>query len=244
MEISLNPIVEKLISDFGLQVMNNKRYVKIKICGLTRPVEAEFLNECNVDYAGFVFYEKSRRNISIEKAEEIMKELDRGIKRVAVTVAPDAAMINKLSKCDFDIIQIHKELCEDAVEAAGIPIWLALNIKSENDIGDRQKYYENMLSKHNDKINGVVLDASDFGSGKPFDWHKSRRLLKAGDRSSPLYEKEIILAGGLNSLNVAEGIRLFDPDTVDVSTNVEDEYGKSKEKIQRFAEAVRSAGLG
>ena len=54
----------------------NEREPKIKICGLTRPEESEYLNEYSVDYAGFVFYEKSKRNISFERADEIMKNLN------------------------------------------------------------------------------------------------------------------------------------------------------------------------
>lgn len=53
---------------------------KIKICGITRACEAEWLNEADVDYAGFVFYEKSKRNISIAKAKEIAKKLKPDIK--------------------------------------------------------------------------------------------------------------------------------------------------------------------
>ena len=59
---------------------------KIKICGITRESETEVLNRMQVDYAGFVFFEKSKRNVSIEQAKEIKKHLKPSIKTVAVTV--------------------------------------------------------------------------------------------------------------------------------------------------------------
>ncbi len=214
---------------------------EIKICGLTKPEEAGYLNEYGVDYAGFVFYEKSRRNISFERAEEIMRGLDKGIKRVAVTVSPDASLIKSIEEHGFDIIQIHGDMSEETVKTAGIPVWMAINPAKEDDMYEKRKFYEEIIKKSDGKIKGVLMDAPQFGSGKPFNWHKSRRLLKAGDRSSPFKGLKIILAGGLDSQNVAEGIGIFEPDVVDVSSKVEDENGKSREKIKDFVNAVKSA---
>ena len=67
---------------------------KIKICGLTSPAEARYLNENHVDFAGMVlFFPKSKRNISIEQAKEIMAALDASIKRVAVVVSPSIEQV-------------------------------------------------------------------------------------------------------------------------------------------------------
>ncbi|MBR6485277.1 MAG: phosphoribosylanthranilate isomerase, partial [Lachnospiraceae bacterium] len=77
---------------------------KIKICGLTKPEEAEYLNECGVDYAGFVFYEKSKRNVTLNKADLIMGRLDDRIKKVAVTVSPDKALVERIADAGFDLI--------------------------------------------------------------------------------------------------------------------------------------------
>ena len=132
-------------------------------------------------------------------------------------------------------------MSEEAVKAAGIPVWMALNPAKEDDMYEKRKFYEEIIKKADGKIKGVLMDAPQFGSGKPFNWHKSRRLLKAGDRSSPFEGLKIILAGGLDSQNVAEGIGIFEPDVVDVSSKVEDENGKSREKIRDFVNAVKSA---
>ena len=59
---------------------------EVKICGLKKPADAQYVNDAGADYAGFVFYEKSRRNLSRQQAEEIMKKISPRIKKVAVTV--------------------------------------------------------------------------------------------------------------------------------------------------------------
>ncbi|MCR5356323.1 MAG: phosphoribosylanthranilate isomerase [Lachnospiraceae bacterium] len=213
---------------------------RIKICGLTRPEETEYLNECKVDYAGFVFYEKSKRNVTFKQAGIISGKLDKSIKKVAVAVSPDITMVEKINEAGFDIIQIHGELDMDVLKVIKIPIWRAVNIV---DLSEADKLLDPVLKADGDadhKIRGILMDAPDFGSGKTFNWHKSRRLLKAGDRSSPFYGRDLIFAGGLNDENVKEGIELFDPDIVDVSSSVEGENGKSRDKIQKFVNAVRS----
>ena len=89
----------------------------------------------------------------------------------------------------------------------------------------------------------IVADAPEFGSGKTFNWKsndikKSKRTLKAGTNSPP--DRLFCLAGGLNAENVVEGIRLFEPDIVDVSSGVECENGKDPRKIKDFIEKARS----
>ena len=74
--------------------LNTNSSTKVKICGLTSPAEARFLNENHVDFAGMVlFFPKSKRNISIEQAREIMVALDASIKRIAVVVSPSIEQI-------------------------------------------------------------------------------------------------------------------------------------------------------
>ena len=87
-----------------------------------------------------------------------------------------------------------------------------------------------------DGISGILLDAPEYGSGKTFSWQdfpmKKRREWQ--ERRIPF-----ILAGGLSSENVEEGIRLFEPDVVDVSSSVEGEHGKDHKKVEAFVRKVR-----
>ena len=206
---------------------------KIKICGITRAEETMFLNEASVDYAGFVFYEKSRRNISFERAGMIKRELAPSIKCVAVTVSPDAKMIAAIEDTGFDIIQIHGTLSDEAVAAASLPLWAAVNEKTTAGAAKRICEIETALSDKAGKIEAYVFDAPSFGSGKRSDWEGGRR---------PDTKRMFVLAGGLDPENVGEGIRIFDPDVVDVSSSVEGENGKDRDRIQRFVKAVRRGG--
>ena len=206
--------------------LNTNSNTKIKICGLTSPAEARYLNENHVDFAGMVlFFPKSKRNISIEQAREIMATLDASIKRVAVVVSPSIEQIRQIEAAGFDYVQIHGEIPEAEAEAVAIPILKAFNV---SDMGSYEKY-------HNDsRIAGYVFDAIEPGSGKTFDW----RLVD----NIPRDEKLLLLAGGLNPDNVRMAIEAVHPDGVDVSSGVEndDGAGKNPEKIRAFATAVKS----
>lgn len=203
--------------------INTNSNTKIKICGLTSPAEARYLNEHHVDFAGMVlFFPKSKRNISIEQAKEVMAALDASIKRVAVVVSPSIEQIKQIEAAGFDYIQIHGKIPETEVEA---PILKAFNV---SDMGSYEKY-------HNDsRIAGYVFDAIEPGSGKTFDWKLVDNI--------PRDEKLLLLAGGLNPDNVRMAIEAVHPDGVDVSSGVEndDGAGKNPDKIYDFVAAVKS----
>ena len=205
--------------------INTNSSTKIKICGLTSPAEARYLNENHVDFAGMVlFFSKSKRNISIEQAKEIMASLDASIKRVAVVVSPSIEQIRKIEIAGFDYVQIHGEIPQTE-SAIAIPILKAFNV---SDMGSYEKY-------HNDsRIAGYVFDAIEPGSGKTFDWKLVDNI--------PRDEKLLLLAGGLNPDNVRMAIEAVHPDGVDVSSGVEndDGAGKNPEKIRDFVAAVKS----
>lgn len=200
--------------------------MKIKICGLTKPEEAEYLNKHKVDYAGMVlFYNKSRRNITIEQAKLIMKALDSQIKKVAVVVSPTVEQAIEIEHAGFDYIQIHGIIPSKLFEHINIPVLKAFNIT------DMDKYKE---YKDCNGIVGYVFDAQEPGSGKTFDWSMVKNL--------PRDEKLFILAGGLNAENVCEAVKYLNPDIVDVSSGVENDSGNMKdvEKIRKFVEKVRN----
>lgn len=204
----------------GGAILKEKKETLVKVCGLTDTAEAGYLNENKVDYAGFVlFFPKSRRNISVEKAEQIMAELNENIKKVAVVVSPGENEIRQINGAGFDYVQIHGEIEYDLLEQINKPVFKAFNIK---DIKNMHKYQDNA------KIAGYVFDAANPGSGKVFDWN----ILKDIKRDDKLF----ILAGGLNQSNVREAVKLVKPDVVDVSSGVEYDSGRGKdpEKIKQF----------
>jgi phosphoribosylanthranilate isomerase len=199
--------------------------MKIKVCGLTSEKEAQYLRD--VDFAGFVlFFEKSKRNITIEQAEKIIRKLDNKIKSVAVVVKPTTEQIKAIDESLFDYVQIHGEITSDVLREVKTPILKAFNV----DDMDNFEFYHSC-----DKIKGYVFDAQIPGSGKTFDWSSLTNI--------PRDDKLFMLAGGLNPSNVGSAIKFIKPDGVDVSSGVENEngIGKSEEKIKQFVENVRKA---
>ena len=107
------------------------------------------------------------------------------------------------------------------------------NHEAENEQKEREQLED-------EKIEAYVLDGVEFGSGKTFDWNSG----SAAQVKALFGDKKLVLAGGLTPSNVVEGIRIFEPDVVDVSSGVEKEYGsgKDEEKIQKFIREVRKNG--
>ena len=206
-----------------------KQATKIKICGLTKEKEADYLNQIHADFAGMVvFFPKSKRNISLDQAKKIKAALLPEIKTVAVTVSPTLAQISQIAEAGFDLIQIHgdpanldiktaKSICEYTSKFS-LPILKAFNV---SDI-DSYNYWQSCPS-----VAGFVFDAAKPGSGKTFD----RSLI-------PPLAKPWFLAGGLNAKNIAESIAQCHPWAVDVSSAVETNSVKDKEKIKVFIERI------
>ena len=200
---------------------------RIKICGLTDPSEAALLKEIGADYAGMVlFFEKSRRCVSLDRAGDILAALDPGILPVAVMVSPGPAQVEAACRAGFAILQVHGELTKEALEAATRPIWKAFN---GADAALSPAYGEM------DQVEAFVFDAAEPGSGKTFDWES---LGEIGDPGRPF-----LLAGGLGPENVQEAVRRVRPFGVDVSSGVEyrNKKGKDPELVRAFAKAVRAA---
>ena len=202
--------------------------MEIKICGLTEKKEGDYLNKYGADYAGFVlFYPKSKRNIDITQAKEIMDTLNSSIKRVAVTVSPDEEQLSQIADAGFDYIQVHGKLPQNMIFSCSLPILRAFNV---TDMENFEIY------RHNPQIAGYVFDALEPGSGVSFDWNLLKQIPRDG--------KRLFLAGGLDAGNVSQAIRAVKPEGVDVSSGVEfdNRNGKDPDKIQAFIAAVRNTG--
>lgn len=200
---------------------------KIKICGLTSPEEAALLDPSHVDAAGMVlFCPKSKRNITIERAVEIMKALPKGIKKVAVTVSPTVEEADLAEKAGFDFLQVHGTMERDFVIHGGLPIIRAVNILEKIPVFEEHE-----------RIKAYLFDAATPGSGKTFDWQCLAKI--------PLDGRKFILAGGLTPFNVGQAIRTVHPYMVDVSSGVEyaDRKGKDPAKVASLIQAVEKEDL-
>ena len=195
---------------------------KIKLCGLTRPCDIEYVNELLPEYIGFVFAPKSRRYISPEKAEVLREHLDDRITPVGVFVDEKIEVIADLIKRKIiDIVQLHgnesEQYIEDLQRVIDCPVIKAFRIEREADI----------VSANNSSADYVLLD-SGGGTGKVFD----HSLLK--DIARPYF-----LAGGLTHENVKTAVKQLAPFAVDASTSLETDGFKDKIKMTAFVNAVR-----
>ena len=195
---------------------------KIKLCGLTRPCDIEYVNELLPEYIGFVFAPKSRRYISPEKAEVLREHLDDRITPVGVFVDEKIEIIADLIKRKIiDIVQLHGNESEKYItglrRVIDCPVIKAFRIESEADIA----------SANQSSADYVLLD-SGGGTGKVFD----HSLLK--DIARPYF-----LAGGLTPENVETAVKQLAPFAVDASTSLETDGFKDKIKMTAFVNAVR-----
>ena len=195
---------------------------KIKLCGLTRSCDIEYVNELLPEYIGFVFAPKSRRYISPEKAEVLREHLDDRITPVGVFVDEKIEVIADLIKRKIiDIVQLHgnesEQYIEDLRRVIDCPVIKAFRIESEADI----------VSANNSSADYVLLD-SGGGTGKVFD----HSLLK--DIARPYF-----LAGGLTPENAETAVKQLKSFAVDVSSSLETDGFKDKIKMTAFVNAVR-----
>lgn len=145
---------------------------KIKICGITGEDEIAALNETGVDYAGFVLYEKSKRYVTVQKARQLFEKLNKGIRKAAVTVAPERALIEDIGRAGFDLLQVHGVDAAEAERIAAqtkLPVWLAVNLRDPAEVRRwrREEYH---------RIAGVVIDAGAYGSGRHSAGNRTDRM--------------------------------------------------------------------
>lgn len=197
--------------------------MKIKLCGLTRYCDIEAVNELQPDYIGFVFAKKSRRYVSPEKAEELKAMLAPGIQAVGVFVNEEPEQIVSLLEAGtIDVAQLHGQEGEREIrrlrELTDHPLIQAFRIDTEQDV-------ERANASTADY---VLLDSGAGGTGTVFDWD----LLQA-------IRRPYFLAGGLDTENLGTVKAKLNPYGIDVSSGIETDGYKDKEKMTAFVAAAR-----
>lgn len=195
---------------------------RVKFCGLTRISDIEAVNELKPEYIGFVFWQKSKRNIIPDEAKKLKDMLNESTKAVGVFVDEDIEVIKKISDEDIiDVIQLHGKENEEYIKSikrvTGKTVIKAFKINSDKDI-----------IKANTSIADYVLLDAGMGQGKTFDW----KLIKG-------MKRPYFLAGGLDLNNVEDAVINLEPFAVDVSSGIETEGKKDYEKMKSFLDIVR-----
>ncbi|UWQ29388.1 phosphoribosylanthranilate isomerase [Leisingera sp. M523] len=212
--------------------------IRVKICGLSAPQDVAAVAGAGAAYAGFVFFPKSPRNVSIEQAAALAVETPAGLCKVALTVdAADAELDAITAAVPLDMLQLHgKESPQRVAEVRaryGLPVMKAVGIADAADL-PQIALYEQVADQ-------LLIDAKPpkeaalpGGNGLAFDW----RLL-AGRK---YWQKPWMLAGGLTPGNVAEAIRMTGARQVDVSSGVESAPGqKDAALIEDFTRAAHAS---
>jgi phosphoribosylanthranilate isomerase len=213
---------------------------QIKICGLSSPETIDAAIRNGASHIGFVFFERSPRNITPTRALDLGIPVKGQISRVGVFVDPDDALLAQTAgRGSIDIIQLHgaetPERMAQVRRMFGLPVWKALGIASSADVSAARGFdgtADLLLFDAKPPKRANLDETLPGGLGIRFDW----RLLGGQKWRQPWG-----LSGGLDANSVRDAMTQLTPDLVDVSSGVEDAPGqKSLAKIRDFIAAARS----
>lgn len=196
----------------------------IKICGLSRPADIDWINEARPDYCGFIIHvPKSIRSTDSGKLHELRFRLDESITPVGVFVNEPLESVISLSACNaLGAVQLHGGEDENYIRCLKkeltIPVIKAFQADSPESIRQAEKSPADL----------ILLDNGAGGTGTVFDWSLLRHI-----------KRPYFLAGGLGPHNLTEAIKTVHPWGVDMSSGVETDGAKDKEKILAAVAAVR-----
>ena len=195
--------------------------VRVKICGITTVEDALQAVAAGADALGFVFHDKSPRNISPENAGAIIRALPPFVQTVGLFVNAPIQLVNDISyACGLDLAQFHGDESPEFCALVKRRLIKAFRIKDRESLAPLGSY----------RVAGYLLDAwvpsAYGGTGHSFNWELAMEAKRFGT---------IILAGGLTPENVSQAVAQVAPYAVDVSSGVESAPGrKDPEKVREF----------
>lgn len=225
---------------------------KVKMCGISKIETIPAVIEANPDYMGLVFA-PSKRQVTVDQAKTLVEELHKqyanrynrdaeqysnqtlihqeSIKTVGVFVNETVESLLKIAKeVKLDVIQLHGDEDESFIqtlkEQSNVEVWKAVQVRSAADAEAWIDSSADMLlfdAYHKDERGGT---------GEVFDWS-----------SLDEFERPFMLAGGINSTNVARAIRTVRPYGIDISSGIETEGVKDDDKIKAFTNIVRTIAM-
>ena len=225
---------------------------KVKMCGISKIETIPAVIEANPDYMGLVFA-PSKRQVTVDQAKTLVEELHKqyanrynrdaeqysnqtlihqeSIKTVGVFVNETVESLLKIAKeVKLDVIQLHGDEDESFIqtlkEQSNVEVWKAVQVRSAADAEAWIDSSADMLlfdAYHKDERGGT---------GEVFDWS-----------SLDEFERPFMLAGGINSTNVARAIRTVRPYGIDISSGIETEGVKDDKKIKAFTNIVRTIAM-
>lgn len=227
---------------------------RIKLCGLTRIQDIEIANKLKPEYIGFIFWDRSSRNVSAIQAARLKGKLDPEIKAVGVFVnAPAEQVISYYNVGIIDIAQLHGNENEEYIKKlhdAGLTVIKAfkmkktgenINLAGNANVETPEKPTGNAITETygkstDDVITEAVKSSADYimfdpgkGEGATFNW----QLIKG-------IKREFFLAGGLTPENIEKAVETVQPFAVDVSSGIETNGHKDPDKMAAFVKNTRT----
>ena len=218
---------------------------KVKMCGISKVETIPAIVDAKPDYMGLVFA-PSKRQVTVDQAKILVEELHRGyakkygsdtehdkndtIKTVGVFVNETVEnLVTIANEANLDAVQLHGDEDEAFIqslkERTNVEVWKAVQIRSAADV---EKWIDSSADM-------LLFDAyhkdERGGTGEVFDWS-----------SLDAFERPFMLAGGIDSTNVARAIRTVRPYGIDISSGIETNGVKDDEKITAFTKIVKSIG--
>ena len=189
---------------------------KLKICGLRRLEDIEYVNELKPDYIGFILTKGFRRSIDRDTAKMLKSHLSKDINAVGVFVNEKKENIDYFLKNGIiDTVQLHGDESNDFCKSIDAPVIKYFSPKSFEKVGEYDVDY--------------FLFDSGTGTGKEFDWS-----------SVPKVEKPFFLAGGINKDNISRAVETVKPYCIDLSSAVETNGVKDYNKIKEITEIMKN----
>lgn len=227
---------------------------RIKLCGLTRIQDIEIANKLKPEYIGFIFWDRSSRNVSAIQAARLKGKLNPEIKAVGVFVnAPAEQVISYYNVGIIDIAQLHGNENEEYIKKlhdAGLTVIKAfkmkktgenINLAGNANIETPEKPTGSAITETygkstDDVITEAVKSSADYimfdpgkGEGATFNW----QLIKG-------IKREFFLAGGLIPENIEKAVETVQPFAVDVSSGIETNGHKDPDKMAAFVKNTRA----
>jgi phosphoribosylanthranilate isomerase len=202
---------------------------KIKICGLTRKEDIIAVNYFLPEYIGFVFC-ASRRQVTPKLARSLKNDLDSRIQAVGVFVNEPVSSVVELCRTGIiDVVQLHGDESEAYImllkNRISCPVIKAVRVQSSEQIRQAEKLPCDYL------LLDTYQQGQYGGSGKMFDY-----------AIIPELARQYFVAGGLDIGNIEQVIRKSNPYGVDISSGIETDGIKDKDKIKKIIQKVRSLG--
>ena len=212
---------------------------KVKMCGISKVETIPAIVDAKPDYMGLVFA-PSKRQVTVEQAKILVEELHKQyavrynsetIKIVGVFVNETIENLLKIAEeVKLDVIQLHGDEDESFIqilkEQSNVEVWKAVQVRSA---ADAEKWIDSSADM-------LLFDAyhkdERGGTGEVFDWS-----------SLDEFERPFMLAGGIDSTNVARAIRTVRPYGIDISSGIETNSVKDNEKMKAFTNIVRTIAL-